>query len=96
MYFYRTHEIFSWLLQVSNDLKDIEDSGKIVWTVTYVFENSKIKDTLVEKATAEETKRKLIGKVDINKDDIQAVIPMAKVIFIAIDCFNLSIVINSN
>ncbi|XP_001963408.3 transmembrane protein 132D [Drosophila ananassae] len=71
-------EIFSWLLEVAEDPNDIVDGGKIVWSVTHVFDTPKDKDS-GELVAPDDTKKRLIAKLEINKDDIQAVLPMAKI-----------------
>lgn len=85
----RVVEVFSWLLEVNNITKDSDhlDEGRIVWSVSYVHDGPKIKDISAEGAangSPEETRKKLIAKLEIQKDDIQAVLPIAKV------CFTLS------
>lgn len=76
----KVFEVFSWLLEVANDTKKHWDGGEIVWSVSYVFDGPKLKDSSPEStgATPEETRKKLIAKLEINKDDIQAVLPIAK------------------
>ncbi|KAH8235439.1 hypothetical protein KR032_000201, partial [Drosophila birchii] len=71
-------EVFSWLLEVAEDTNDIVDGGKIVWSVTHVYDTPKDKDS-GELVTTDDTKKRLIAKLEINKDDIQAVLPMAKI-----------------
>ncbi|XP_023037165.1 transmembrane protein 132E isoform X1 [Drosophila willistoni] len=71
-------EVFSWLLEVADDNNDIMDGGKIVWSVTHVYDTPKDKDSSEIIAT-DDTKKRLIAKLEINKDDIQAVLPMAKI-----------------
>ncbi|XP_055390024.1 transmembrane protein 132E [Condylostylus longicornis] len=73
-------EIFSWLLEVANDTKENWDGGKIIWSVSYSYDGPKLKDASLEStgATPEEVRKKLIAKLEINKDDIQAVLPIAK------------------
>lgn len=45
----------------------------------YLYDNSKLKDAPIDNAGLDDNKRRLIAKLEINKDDIQAVLPMAKV-----------------
>ncbi|KAM7347234.1 transmembrane protein 132C dtn isoform 2-T2 [Cochliomyia hominivorax] len=71
----RVNEIFTWLLEVADDTKDLIEGGKIVWSVTYVYENPK--DAQVD-ISPEDNKKRIIAKLEVNKDDIQAVLPMAK------------------
>lgn len=72
------YEVFSWLLEVADDSNDIMDGGKIVWSVTHVYDTPKDKDS-TELIATDDTKKRLIAKLEINKDDIQAVLPMAKI-----------------
>lgn len=73
-------EVFSWLLEVANDTKEYWDGGKIVWSVSYVHDGPKLKDLSMEGANGpEETRKKLVAKLEIQKDDIQAVLPISKV-----------------
>lgn len=79
---FRVTEIFSWLLEVANDTRENWDGGKIIWSVSYVYDGPKIRDSIEStNQTPEESRRKLIAKVEINKDDIQAVLPISKVLF---------------
>lgn len=78
----RVVEVFSWLLEVANDTKEHWDGGKIVWSVSYVHDGPKMKDLSIEGANGpEETRKKLVAKLEIQKDDIQAVLPISKVDF---------------
>lgn len=45
----------------------------------YLYDNSKLKDAPIDNTGFDDNKRRLIAKLEINKDDIQAVLPMAKV-----------------
>lgn len=73
--------MFSWLLEVANDTKEHWDGGRIVWSVSYVHDGPKVKDMSAESSNGspEETRKKLVAKLEIQKDDIQAVLPIAKV-----------------
>ncbi|KAL5274878.1 TMEM132E family protein [Megaselia abdita] len=72
-------EIFSWLLEVANDTRENWDGGKIVWSVNYVYDGPKMRDSPESTGqTPEESRRKLIAKLEINKDDIQAILPISK------------------
>ncbi|XP_021693805.1 transmembrane protein 132B isoform X1 [Aedes aegypti] len=73
-------EVFSWLLEVANDTKDHHDGGRIVWSVSYVHDGPKVKELSAEASGAphEEGRKKIVAKLEIQKDDIQAVLPIAK------------------
>jgi transmembrane protein 132 len=75
----RIVEVFSWLLEVANDTKEHWDGGRIVWSVSYVHDGPKSKDVSAEAVPHEETRKKLVAKLEIQKDDIQSVLPIAKV-----------------
>lgn len=81
LFYFRVIEVFTWLLEVANDTKEHWDGGRIVWSVSYVHDGPKIKDIPIENTngTPEETRRKLVAKLEIQKDDIQAVLPISKV-----------------
>nr|XP_036226757.1 transmembrane protein 132C isoform X2 [Bactrocera oleae] len=70
-------EVFSWLLELGDAVLDVLDGGKIVWYVSYVYKLDKSKNQ-ISTSTADESKKRLTTKLEINKDDIQAVLPMAK------------------
>ncbi|XP_055585542.1 transmembrane protein 132E, partial [Uranotaenia lowii] len=76
----RIQEVFSWLLEVANDTKDHWDGGRIVWSVSYVHDGPKIKELSAEASNSphEESRKKIVAKLEIQKDDIQAVLPIAK------------------
>lgn len=77
-------EVFSWLLEVSNDTKEYWDGGRIIWSVSYVHDGPKMKAVLSAESTPsstgiqDESRKKIVAKVEIQKDDIQAVLPIAK------------------
>ncbi|XP_054088610.1 transmembrane protein 132C isoform X2 [Zeugodacus cucurbitae] len=71
-------EVFSWLLELGDGVVDILDGGKIVWYVSYVNKPDKSKNQISSSTVADESKKRLTTKLEINKDDIQAVLPMAK------------------
>lgn len=52
-----------------------------MWSVSYVHDGPKLKDTSAENTNGppEESRRRLVAKLDIQKDDIQAVLPISKV-----------------
>lgn len=72
-------EVFSWLFEIADDAKELLEGGKIVWSVTYMYDASKAKDIPLENVGLDDSKKRVIAKLEINKDDIQAVLPMAKV-----------------
>lgn len=83
MTFPRPIEIFSWLLEVANDTKEHYEGARIVWSVKYVNDGTKAKEMTVSSYEVmpphEESRKKLIAKLEIQKDDIQSVLPISKV-----------------
>uniref|UniRef100_A0A182YEM9 Transmembrane protein 132E n=1 Tax=Anopheles stephensi TaxID=30069 RepID=A0A182YEM9_ANOST len=78
-------EVFSWLLEVSNDTKEYWDGGRIIWSVSYVHDGPKMKLDLSTESSQtsstglqEEGRKKIVAKLEIQKDDIHAVLPIAK------------------
>lgn len=78
-------EVFSWLLEVSNDTKEYWDGGRVIWSVSYVHDGPKMKLDLSTESSQtsstglqEEGRKKIVAKLEIQKDDIQAVLPIAK------------------
>lgn len=75
-------EVFSWLLEVANDTKEHWDGARIVWSVSYVHDGPKAKELSTSSEVIqphEESRKKLIAKLEIQKDDIQSVLPISKV-----------------
>jgi transmembrane protein 132 len=65
---------------VANDTKEHWDGARIVWSVSYVHDGPKVKDISAESIQPhDETRKKLVAKLDIQKDDIQSVLPISKV-----------------
>lgn len=77
---FRIVEVFSWLMEVANDTKEHWDGARIVWSVSYVHDGPKVKDMSAEAIQPhEEHRKKLVAKLEIQKDDIQSVLPISKV-----------------
>lgn len=65
---------------MANDTKEHWDGARIVWTVSYVHDGPKTKDISAEALQPhEEHRKKLVAKLEIQKDDIQSVLPISKV-----------------
>lgn len=83
----RVEEVFSWLVEVVEDSADLWDEGRLVWSVRYVLEGSeRIRQhhsPRVQKdsphRTVDDTRTKITARFEIQKDDIQAVLPISKV-----------------
>nr|CAD7202089.1 unnamed protein product [Timema douglasi] len=83
-----SEEVFSWLLEVVEDSSDLWDGGRVVWSVRYILEGSEAAAFPRQHARrgashrahqqrdaaghAEEARRKLSARLEIQKDDIQA------------------------
>lgn len=78
---FRIVEVFSWLLEVANDTKEHWDGARIVWSVSYVHDGPKAKDLSSSEVIHphDDHRKKLIAKLEIQKDDIQSVLPISKV-----------------
>lgn len=79
---HRLLEVFSWLVEVDNITKENRDNGKIIWSITYVQEGGRSQNFSTEMMTniqADGKKQKIIARFQIMKDDIQAILPIAKV-----------------
>lgn len=77
-------EIFSWLIEVENVTKENRDNGKIKWSVNYVQDLTKSQQNYsseVFSAAPEGNGRRqrVIARFQIMKDDIQSILPIAKV-----------------
>lgn len=82
----RVEEVFSWLVEVVEDSADLWDEGRLVWSVRYVLEGSERtrqhhslraqKDS--PHRTVDDTRTKITARFEIQKDDIQAVLPISK------------------
>jgi transmembrane protein 132 len=68
-------------LEVANDTKEHWDGARIVWSVSYVHDGPKAKELSSGESMQphEESRKKLIAKLEIQKDDIQSVLPISKV-----------------
>lgn len=64
--FCRAIELFTWLAEISEDAAEY-DGAKIVWSVKF------------EPHQEDTEGRKNFTKLDVEKDDIQAVVPISKV-----------------
>lgn len=77
-------EIFSWLIEVENVTKENRDNGKIKWSVNYVQDVTRTSQNYsseVFSAAPENSGRRqrVIARFQIMKDDIQSILPIAKV-----------------
>lgn len=76
-------DIFSWLIEVENTTKENRDSGKIIWSVNYVQDAGRLQNYSSEVLTStmpfDGKRQKIIARFQIMKDDIQSILPIAKV-----------------
>lgn len=79
---YRVLDIFSWLIEVENSTKENRDSGKIIWSVNFVQDADRTQNYSSDGLTAmpfDGKRQKIIARFQIMKDDIQSILPIAKV-----------------
>ncbi|XP_046680481.1 transmembrane protein 132E isoform X4 [Homalodisca vitripennis] len=81
----RVEEVFTWLLEVVEDSADLWDEGRLVWSVRYVREgqergrgNSHHRNAPGTTSPSQEERKKITARLEIQKDDIQAVLPISK------------------
>lgn len=67
-------ELFTWLLEVTEDGADIYDGARIVWTARFEPHQEEA-DLEIHRGEG----RKSTTRFEIQKDDIQAVVPISKV-----------------
>lgn len=70
--FSQAQEVFSWLFEVDEDA-GYHDSGRIVWQLRYALDSS-----MTEQHDFDDSNTKMTSRLDIQKDDVQAVLPIAK------------------
>lgn len=78
----RVLDIFSWLIEVENSTKENRDSGKIIWSVNFVQDSGRMQNYSSEVLTTmpfDGKRQKIIARFQIMKDDIQSILPIAKV-----------------
>lgn len=68
-------ELFTWLLEVTED--EIYEGARIVWTAR--FEPAQAEEQLFHASAQRSEGRKFTTRFEIQKDDIQAVVPISKV-----------------
>ncbi|KAL1489325.1 hypothetical protein ABEB36_014243 [Hypothenemus hampei] len=71
----RVIELFTWLLEVSEDGAEIYDGARIVWTARFEPHQDEGLDLEVHRGGEG---RKSTTRFEIQKDDIQAVVPISK------------------
>lgn len=67
-------ELFTWLVEITEDASELYEGARIVWTAR--FEPHQDDDNLEIHRTEG---KKSTTRFDIQKDDIQAVVPISKV-----------------
>lgn len=79
---HRVLDIFSWLIEVENSTKENRDSGKIIWSVNFVQDAARNQNYSSDGLTTmpfDGKRQKIIARFQIMKDDIQSILPIAKV-----------------
>lgn len=78
----RVLDIFSWLIEVENVTKENRDSAKIIWSVNFVQDAGRMQNYSSEVLTTmpfDGKRQKVIARFQIMKDDIQSILPIARV-----------------
>lgn len=95
LHFIRVLDIFSWLIEVENVTKENRDSGKIIWSVNFVQDAGRMQNYSSEVLTStmpfDGKRQKIIARFQIMKDDIQSILPIAKVFML--HCFSFQYII---
>ncbi|XP_054271015.1 transmembrane protein 132E [Macrosteles quadrilineatus] len=74
----RVEEVLCWLLEVVEDSAELWDEGRIVWSVRYVLEGQERRGHHTRGPHKDDERKKITAKIEIQKDDIQAVLPISK------------------
>lgn len=74
-------EVFNWILEASEEAGDDLDRGRVVWILRYVIQPSADPSWMKKDPFSNfgDERHKLTTRLEIQKDDIQAVLPIAKV-----------------
>lgn len=70
------------MIEVENTTKENRDSGKIIWSVNFVQDAGRMQNYSSEGLTTmpfDGKRQKIIARFQIMKDDIQSILPIAKV-----------------
>lgn len=71
--FCSAQEVFTWLFEVEEGAT-YNDNGRITWQLRYMLDSS-----MAEQYDFDDDNAKITSRLDIQKDDVQAVLPIAKV-----------------
>jgi hypothetical protein len=73
--------VFNWILEAAEEAGDDWDGGRVVWILRYVIQPSADSSWMTKDPFANfgDERHKLTTRLEIQKDDIQAVLPIAKV-----------------
>ena len=90
-YFSDGEEVFNWILEAAEEAGDDWDGGRVVWILRYVIQPSADeKDASWLKtdpfSNFSDERHKLTTRLEVQKDDIQAVLPIAKVNYYNMCC----------
>ncbi|KAJ8975395.1 hypothetical protein NQ317_008610 [Molorchus minor] len=67
-------ELFTWLIEITEDATEVYDGARIVWSARFEPHQEEIDIAEVHKVEG----RKSTSRFEIQKDDIQAVVPISK------------------
>ena len=79
----RLFELFTWLVEVTEDPPEPHDDVRVVWSVRYEPPQDEASATSYDHKSEG---RKSTTKLEIQKDDIQAVVPISKVRHYSVKC----------
>ncbi|XP_039292029.1 transmembrane protein 132E-like [Nilaparvata lugens] len=76
----RAEEVLTFLVQVLDEGADLWDEGRLVWTVRYFTDstNPSRQHHALRPQRDDDTRRKITARLEVHKDDIQAVLPISK------------------
>lgn len=67
--------MFTWLIEITEDATEVYDGAKIVWTARFEPHQEESDNADIHRTEG----RKSTSRFEIQKDDIQAVVPISKV-----------------
>lgn len=76
-------EVFNWILEAAEEASDDWDGGRVVWILRYVIQPSADTSWMNKDPFANfgDERHKLTTRLEVQKDEIEAVLPIAKVLY---------------
>lgn len=81
-------ELFSWLIEVGEEDPGAYEGARIVWTAKFEPHQDDSENIEIHRTEG----RKSTTRFDVQKDDIQAVVPISKVSVSGLVIFNLNVI----